>query len=171
MIGVAFDGTGYGDDGHTWGAEILVADLVDYRRVAPTPLRAAARRRRGRPLALARGARVPFARARISATPSPSRSTAWSLAPCEVVRASDRRRGVNTPLASSMGRLFDAAAAVLGVCRESHFEGEAAMRLEGRAGRHEAEPLPYEAVAGDDGVYRFDPLPLLAALGERALAR
>ncbi len=167
VIGVAFDGTGYGDDGHTWGAEILVADLADYRRIAqlryaPLPGGDAA-------------ARAPWRVALGYRSLAPERQEAFALAFSGIdprtVQVVDRQiaAAVNTPLASSMGRLFDAAAAVLGVCRESHFEGEAAMRLEARAGRLRADPLPYNAVAGADGIHRFDPIPLLAALGERAL--
>ncbi len=167
VIGVAFDGTGYGDDGHTWGAEILVADLAGYRRVAqlryaPLP---------GGDVA----ARSPWRVALGYRTLAPEAAPAFALATEGVdpraVQLVERQiaAAVNTPLASSMGRLFDAAAAVLGVCRASHFEGEAAMRLEARAGRREAEPLAYNAVAGEDGRYRFDPVPLLATLGERAL--
>jgi hydrogenase maturation protein HypF len=166
VIGVAFDGTGYGDDGHTWGAEILVADLADYRRVgqlryAPLP---------GGDIA----ARSPWRVALGYRSLAPETLGAFALAFEGVDRTAIRlvegqiEAQVNAPLASSMGRLFDAAAAVLGVCRESHFEGEAAMRLEARAGRLEADPLPYEAPAAPDGTYVFDPLPLLAALGERA---
>ena len=49
---------------------------------------------------------------------------------------------VNVPEASSMGRLFDAAAALLGVCSHARFEGEGAMRLEALAGDLAADPLP-----------------------------
>lgn len=166
VIGVALDGTGYGDDGHTWGAEILVADLVGYTRAAhlryaPLP---------GGDVA----ARAPWRVALGYLSLAPAANDAFRLAVDGVdPRAVDTVRRqiaeqVNTPLASSMGRLFDAAAAVLGVCRESQFEGEAAMRLETQAGRHEGALLPYEAVPGDDGGLVFDPLALLAALGERA---
>lgn len=166
VIGVAFDGTGYGDDGHTWGAEILVADLVDYRRVAqlryaPLP---------GGDLA----ARSPWRVALGYRSLSPANHEAFTLAFAGIdagtVRLVERQieAGVNVPLASSMGRLFDAAAAVLGICRESHFEGEAAMRLEARAGRYAAEPLPFRATTREGSVDCFDPLPLLAELGARA---
>ncbi|MDE3216750.1 MAG: carbamoyltransferase HypF [Gemmatimonadota bacterium] len=168
VVGVAFDGTGYGDDGRTWGAELLVADLLDYRRVGqlryvPLPGGDA-------------GARSPWRVALGWLSLEPALAPAFALAfrdvdprAVELVR-SQVAHDVNAPLVSSMGRLFDAAAAVLGVCGESRFEGEAAMRLEAAAGRNAAPPLLYEGRAGQAGTYVFDPLPLLAALGERAQA-
>ncbi len=166
VIGVAFDGTGYGDDGLTWGAELLLADLATYRRVgqlryAPLP---------GGDVA----ARSPWRVALGYLSLEPGRRDAFRLAfegvDPRVVETVRRQvaQGVNSPLASSMGRLFDAAAAVLGVCRESHFEGEAAMQLESRAGRHRGVLLPYPAARGEGDRQVFDPLPLLGALGERA---
>jgi hydrogenase maturation protein HypF len=79
-------------------------------------------------------------------------------------------RGLNAPLASSLGRLFDAAAAVLGVRTVSRYEGEAAMELEALAGRRSAQPLPFPAALESDGVWVLDPVPLLVALGERRAA-
>jgi hydrogenase maturation protein HypF len=168
VIGIAFDGTGYGDDGHTWGAEILVADLVDYRRVAqlryaPLP---------GGDVAARAPWRVALGYAALHREAREAFALAFEGVDARATRLVRRQieAGVNVPLASSMGRLFDAAAAVLGVCRESHFEGEAAMRLEACAGRVPADPLPYQPGAEATGVAAFDPLPLLLELGYRVLA-
>ncbi|MBI4541276.1 MAG: carbamoyltransferase HypF [Gemmatimonadetes bacterium] len=169
VVGIAYDGTGFGDDGCVWGAEVLVADLTGYRRAAqlryaPLPGGDAAARRPWRAalgyLSLEPDAAPAFARA---------------------FRGVDRRgreiaerqitAGVNAPVASSMGRLFDAAAAVLGVRTVAHYEGQAAMELEALAGVRSAHawPLPLlEASVDPPGGLVLDPLPLLQALGMAA---
>ncbi|MDT8435246.1 MAG: carbamoyltransferase HypF [Gemmatimonadota bacterium] len=186
VVGLAFDGTGYGEDGHVWGAETLVADLVSFRRAArlryaPLPGGDLAARRPWRAalgyLSLAPGEEPAFREA-LRGVPAEERALA----------ARQAERGVNAPLASSMGRLFDAAAAVLGIRRACAYEGQAAMVLEARAAaclRGADEPdaasgqrlreraaerrvpeLPFPE-ACEDGLRVWDPLPLLAALGRR----
>lgn len=165
-LGIAFDGTGYGDDGCVWGAEFLVADLAGYRRVArlryaPLP---------GGDVAARRPWRV--ARGYLSLEPAAAgafRRAFIGVEPRELDLADQQLRvGLNSPLASSMGRLFDAAAAVLGVCTVARYEGEAAMELEALAGDRPAAawPVAVHAAAPADGVTELDPLPLLVALGE-----
>jgi hydrogenase maturation protein HypF len=168
VVGLAFDGTGYGDDGHTWGAETLVADLKGYTRAgqlryAPLPGGDLAARRPWRTaagyLSLQPDAQRAFARAFDGIDPPKIFTVQQQLT-----------AGVNTPLASSMGRLFDAAAAVLGVRHVAAYEGQAAMELEALAGARLARPLPFPIVGRPDGTWELDPLPLLVALGE-GLAR
>lgn len=167
VVGLAFDGTGLGDDGRVWGAETLVADLTGYRRVgqlryAPLPGGDLAARRPWRAargyLSLEPGAAAAFAAA---FAPVPPRELA--AADLQIARA------LNAPLASSLGRLFDAAAAVLGVRTVAAYEAQAAMELEALAGDQPGELLPFP-VAGEPGAWVLDPLPLLVALGERRLA-
>ena len=167
-LGVAFDGTGYGDDGHVWGAEFLLADLSGYERVghlryAPLP---------GGDLAV----RTPWRAALGYLWLEPAAAPAFAAA---FTGVAERERGfaaqqlahsLNTPLASSMGRLFDAAAAVLGVRRVAQYEGQAAMELEGLAGTRTAEALPFPWTENGAGRSTLDPLPLLVALGERRAA-
>ncbi len=164
-VGIAYDGTGYGDDGNVWGAEILVCDLEGYRRIAhlryaPMPGGDAA-------------ARAPWRAALGFLATEPSGASAFRLAgdgvnPLEraVVERQLASR-LNTPLASSMGRLFDAAAAVLGVRQVSHYEGQAAMELEALAGRRAGREFRCSLNDGDDCSWVLDPLPLLVELGER----
>jgi hydrogenase maturation protein HypF len=165
VIGLAFDGTGYGEDGAVWGAEVLAADLQSYARLgqlryAPLP---------GGDLA----ARRPWRVALGYLSQDPGAAGAFRLA-FEGVEAQElavaRRqvaRGLNAPLASSMGRLFDAAAAVLGVRQACHYEGQAAMELEALAARRPGALLPFPISDGAVGSWIMEPIPLLAALGER----
>ncbi len=164
VLGVAFDGTGAGEDGTIWGAEFLIADLVKYRRVgnlAPAPMP-------GGDLA----ARTPWRAALGFLSREPRHAGCFALA-FEGVDPTERRiaeqqiaQGLNAPLASSMGRLFDAAAAVLGVRRVASYEGQAAMELEALAGRRPAADTQAHFIEAD-GRLLFDPLPLLAGLGAR----
>jgi hydrogenase maturation protein HypF len=168
VLGLAFDGTGYGSDGQVWGCEFLEADVLGFRRLAhlryaPLP---------GGDLA----ARAPW-RALLGYASLDERSSAWakdalSAAPAgELALARHQiRRRVNAPLASSMGRLFDAAAAVLGLRLESAYEGQAAMELEAAAARAAGSedgmhPLPFP-VRRDGEVPVLDPVPLLAVLAQ-----
>jgi hydrogenase maturation protein HypF len=164
VIGVAYDGTGYGDDGAVWGAEIFVADLATYDRrcqlrYAPLP---------GGDLAARQPWRV--ALGYLSLQPGAERAFAMAL---EGVPTAERAlagqqlaRGLNAPLASSMGRLFDGAAAVIGARQRSFYEGQAAMELEALAGTHGGVELPLPVIESGDGRFQLDPLPLLCALGE-----
>ncbi len=164
-VGVAYDGTGYGDDGRVWGAEILVADLAGYRRAAhlryaPLP---------GGDLA----ARTPWRAALGYLSLEPAAAQGFTRALADVsdaertVAGTQIARALNAPLASSMGRLFDAAAAVLGVRSVARYEGQAAMELEALAGTRPAQPLPFPVAPDAHGTWILDPVPLLAALGER----
>jgi hydrogenase maturation protein HypF len=128
VIGVAFDGTGYGTDGTIWGGEFLVADLRDFSRagfLAPVPLPggAAAIRQPWRMAAVYLSAAYPEGPPR---SLDVLRRNAGRLDDVLAVA----RSGVNSPLTSSAGRLFDAAAAVLGVRDAINYEGQAAVELE-----------------------------------------
>jgi hydrogenase maturation protein HypF len=140
VIGVVFDGLGYGADGHIWGAEFLVADYGHYRRrgqlkYVPLPGGDAANRQPWR-MALS------YLHDLYGQEAGPRAR--------DLLRQEDRtlkgvlhmlERGVNTPLASSMGRLFDAVSALLGLCQENTYEGQAAVRLE-VAARGASDRLP-----------------------------
>ena len=146
VIGVAFDGTGYGADGTVWGGEFLVADLASYERgghltPVPMPGGTAAIRQPWRMAAAYLDAVCPgTAAGRLDVM---RRNQArW---PAVVAMA---RRGVNSPLTSSAGRLFDAAASILGVRDAINYEGQAAIELEQLADPEEAAAYPAGIEAG-----------------------
>jgi hydrogenase maturation protein HypF len=146
VIGVAFDGTGYGPDGTIWGGEFLVASLAGFERaghlaLVPMPGGAAAIRQPWRMAAAyldAAGGADPA-----DALDVMRRNQAhW---PTIVAMA---RKGINSPLTSSAGRLFDAAAAILGVRDAINYEGQAAVELEQLADPGETGAYPAGIEAG-----------------------
>lgn len=173
FIGVAYDGLGLGDDGTLWGGEILVADLAGYRRVgrfatAPLPGAEAAVRHPSRmALGYLYGAET-------LGTPRPApwltKPFTERLDPREVrlVRAM-AERGINCPRASSAGRLFDAAAGLLGLGDEVSYEGQAAVALEAAAGDIHTDALPWRLVRAE-GLWVYDPVATLTALLEELAA-
>jgi hydrogenase maturation protein HypF len=176
FIGVAYDGLGMGDDGTLWGGEILVADLAGYRRVgrfgrAPLPGGALAVRR---PYRMALGyllaAEVVGGDDGAALDPALAAPLAARLDPREVaVIRTQVARGLNAPLASSAGRLFDAAAAIIGLRDVAEYEAQAAIDLEIAAGERRAAPLPAR-LARADGLVVYDPRPTLRALVEGTAA-
>jgi len=168
VIGFAYDGTGYGDDGNIWGAETLIADLLGYNRFcylryAPLPGGDVAIREPWR-AALGYLSLEPGAAGLLEKTFANVEKQALDFAQTQITKH------LNAPLASSMGRLFDAAAAILGVRTISRYEGQAAMELEALAANRKAEPLSFPIVEGDDGALVLDPIPLLMALNDSRAA-
>lgn len=142
VIGVAFDGLGFGPDGTLWGGELLVADLTGFERVGhlgavPMPGGAAAVHEPWRMAAAyldeIYGDAVPDLPVRRR------HDRHWSA----VVALA--RRGTNSPRTSSAGRLFDAVAALLGLHDRVTYEGQAAIALEQRADRDERGGYRVEA--------------------------
>jgi hydrogenase maturation protein HypF len=165
VIGVAYDGTGYGTDGAVWGGEILTGDLTGFRRLAhlryaPLPGGDLAARQPWRAAlgyaSLDTSARQAFTRL-FRRVPAAERA----LADCQL------EARLNSPQASSMGRLFDAAAAVLGVREVSNYEGQAAMELEALAGNRVASEYHVPIEDDGDGGWQLDPIPLLIRLALR----
>lgn len=160
-IGVVFDGLGYGSDGTLWGGEFLVGDLAGVRRAAHLSV-----------VGMPGGA---------AALREPWRmAIAWLIAAGVDVRATSlaRRhpenavklleqlvlRDINSPRTSSIGRLFDAVAALIGACDRATFEGQAAMRLEGLALQAAPElGYPVDLVQRSD-ILVLDPRPLIRAV-------
>jgi hydrogenase maturation protein HypF len=143
VIGVAFDGTGYGTDGTIWGGEFLVAGLAGFERgghLAPVPMPGGAAAIR-QPWRMAAAYLGPDAPDHLDV----KRRSAERWAAVTAMAA----KGVNAPLTSSAGRLFDAAAALLGVRDTINYEGQAAIELEQLADPAEAAAYPAAVVAGD----------------------
>ncbi|MGA2490380.1 MAG: carbamoyltransferase HypF [Anaerolineales bacterium] len=142
VIGLAFDGTGYGQDGAIWGGEFLVADYAGYQRpyhLAYFPLP-------GGDAAIKRPARTALA-------------LLWSLgmewedrlAPVQDLSFEERQalriqleRGLNTPKTSSLGRLFDAVAALAGVRQVVNYEAQAAIEFEAALDPSESDAYQFE---------------------------
>lgn len=160
VIGIAFDGTGYGTDGNIWGGEFLVCEGTHFTREA-----------------------------HLKYTPmiggDQSMKDAKKTAACflmhyklsEYVR--DERKdlirsllelGINTILSSSMGRLFDAVSSILGIGQENSYEGECAALLEKEAilaKRDLIKPAKLQLpITKNDGIIELDPAPLLSDLCE-----
>ncbi len=134
VLGIAFDGTGAGTDGTIWGGEFLIARLADFERVAhlrawALPGGAAsvhdARRNAFALLSELELLEHPGAVGLLDSLDEQTRS----------ITATMIERGINSPRTSSMGRLFDAAAAILGICGQATYEGEPAIELEAAAWR------------------------------------
>lgn len=140
VLGVAFDGLGYGSDGTLWGGEFLLADLASFKRMAhlapvPMPGGAAAIRQPWRMAAAYLGADAPQELIQRNAEQ-------WDAVLTMVSRQ------VNAPLTSSAGRLFDAVAAILGIRDSINYEGQAAIELEQRADLHEQGSYPATVTEG-----------------------
>ena len=163
VLALVLDGLGYGTDGTFWGCECLAVDYAGFRRLAhlrpvPMPGGAAAIREPWR-MALAhltvaddleelfkRHARLPF----FMAHDDPQTRTLLQAV----------RQGINAPLTSSLGRLFDAVAALVGLCAAVTYEGQAAAELEAalwRDRRSFGQPAGYRFSVDDTGI---DPAPL-----------
>ena len=130
VIGVSFDGTGYGADGHIWGGEFLVADYHRFQRKGhleylPLPGGVAAI---SKPYRIAIGYLYTLLGEGALSPELPCLSTIDEVELNLIKRQIDRR--INTPLTSSCGRLFDAVSALIGVREQIDYEGQAAVELE-----------------------------------------
>ena len=158
VIGVCFDGTGFGDDGAIWGGEIFVADYKDYRRIShlayvPLP---------GGDTAIKKPYRMALAHVWAA-------GLAWDEAlPCVAACSTNERRvlaqqlrtNVNCVPTSSMGRLFDAAASLMGVQQFATYEAQAAIEMEALADEAVQAAYAFEL----DANLLIDPAPVLQAI-------
>ncbi len=158
VLGLALDGVGLGTDGSAWGGELLRVDGADFDRIGHLS-----------PLALPGGDRAAQEPWRMAAAVLHQSGRGGEIAARFLHQAGAPtvatmlQRGLNCPVTSSMGRLFDAAAGLLGVCVVQEFEAQAAIALQELAESHGAvTPLKDCYLLGDDGVLDF--MPLLAEL-------
>lgn len=164
VLGVAFDGTGYGEDGQVWGGEFFVADRARFERKAhlryiPMP-------------GGDRAAKEPWRMAAawlIQAMGEDAMSRCpWFFArfdPGNVRIVAAMIKGSHAPLTSSAGRLFDAVSSLVGLRDVNTYEGEAAMAMEAvalQAFDAELEPYPFRRITGK--CLMVDPAPAIAAM-------
>jgi hydrogenase maturation protein HypF len=161
VIGVAFDGTGYGDDACIWGGEFLLADCKSYERFGhfcylPLPGGEKAAKEPWRQalwvLYLLYGDDLAKYQPEFVSTLPPN----WQL----LVQAT--KSGLNAPLSSSAGRLFDTAGSLLGIRNVNHYEGQSAIELERLANGAVGDVLPYKITAESE----IDFLPVFRVLVE-----
>jgi len=162
VIGVAFDGTGYGINGGIWGGEFLLTEYHTFRRAAhlaefALPGGEAAIRKPGR---IALGLLL---REGMSPEEAARRVPGMTALEANIV-AAQLERGLNAPATSSMGRLFDAVSALLGVCTEVRYEGQAAIELEVMSNAPDDGVYPFHLAQDALGVWQLEPAPLVMAL-------
>jgi hydrogenase maturation protein HypF len=162
VLGIALDGSGYGDDGTVWGGEFMVADYLAYQRVGKlTPVSLP-----GGNQAILQPWRNTFSQLshylgwqQVVAQWGDLEAIDWLNRQPVAVLNRMIEGGINSPLSSSCGRLFDGVAALLGICRESiSYEGQAAIELEAVASCYQDSDLPpYELqISVEEGNCRLD---------------
>ncbi|QLE59216.1 carbamoyltransferase HypF [Nostoc sp. TCL26-01] len=169
VLGIAFDGLGYGTDGTLWGGEFLLADYRKFQRLAtfkPVPMI-------GGTQAIYQPWRNTYAHLLNANIWDDCQQQYSNL---EIFRFLNKKpinllnqlveKGINTPLASSVGRLFDAVAAAMGICREEcSYEGQAAIALEAIVDLHtlnnheEMGIYPFNFVFSDN-IYYIESKPM-----------
>ena len=160
VIGVAFDGTGFGDDGAVWGGEVLLAGYGDFARAAHLGYVALP----GGDSGVRNPCRMALSHLRSAGVDWDERLPCVQACREDELRLLDRQleTGMGCAPTSSMGRLFDAVASIAGICHRVGYDAQAAMELEARA--REAGARPGYAFAVHDGV--LDAAPVVAAAAE-----
>lgn len=173
VLGLAFDGTGYGEDGAVWGGELLLASYARYRRLGHL-----------RYVALPGGDAGVRNPCRMALTHLRAAGRDWAeRLPAVAACAADERRLLDRQLAtglrcvptSSMGRLFDAVASLAGICHRTGYDAQPALELEAAA--REAEDTEAETASrryrfdlGAAAGAEWDPAPVVAAAADDVLA-
>jgi hydrogenase maturation protein HypF len=164
VLGFIWDGTGYGSDGQIWGGEVMLKTATGFDRIAHLdyfPVLAGDRMsREPRLSALSLLRDFPDARTRLRGL---FNKTEWAYYNRVLGNGSESHKesaaaSGNGLMTSSMGRLFDGIASLLGICDHNTYEGEAAGRLEALARRHENRNGEYYPLPVRDGIIRWKPV-------------
>ncbi len=173
VLGIALDGLGYGEDGTIWGGEFLLADYRSFQRLGTfKPVEMI-----GGEQAIYQPWRNTYAHLKAAfGEDLPSQIMGLKLGEFLVkqpLKLLDQliEKKINSPLASSCGRLFDAVAGAIGICREScSYEGQAAITLEAIAEDYllnyseEIEPYPFIVAQLEYPLFSIEPRPMWSAL-------
>lgn len=159
VIGVALDGTGYGDDGTIWGGEIFLADFKQYQRAGHFKSYALP----GGEQAIRHPERMAYS---YLWAETGSEADEWAQAYLTHLSSSDRvllkqmiEKKIRSPQTSSAGRLFDAVAAILGMGESVSYEGQAAIRLQTAAEHEISEVYDYQIeLQGNREIISFGPM-------------
>jgi hydrogenase maturation protein HypF len=161
VLGVAFDGTGYGDDGNLWGGEFMLCDYEGYERVAHINyfklLGGAKAIKEPKRVALSLLFDV-YGEKALGLHNGTTKSFTQSELKTQYLMW---KKGLNAPLSSSVGRLFDAVASLTDVCQVMSFEGESGMRMEAF---YDATIFDCYAFGFNNGI--IDILPMIKAINE-----
>jgi hydrogenase maturation protein HypF len=160
VLGVAFDGTGYGDDGNLWGSELIVVREGKYFRrghlkYVPMP---------GGEKAVIEPARMAFSYLYDALGEDALKIDIGISGKAKVILRNMIAKRINTPLTCGLGRLFDAVSALLGICFKRTFEGEPAMMLEMVATGDIDGSYPFSIIGGNE--YVVDTAPIIASVVE-----
>jgi hydrogenase maturation protein HypF len=140
VIGISFDGTGLGTDGHIWGGEFLIANRREFKRAAHLKYTALP----GGDFAAKEPWRMAISYLLDAGGVDSLKGFRQRIGPRAAFVEDLIRKGVNSPFTSSMGRLFDAVSSIIGVRDEITFEAEAAIELESMADRDETGGYPFD---------------------------
>ena len=158
VIGVSFDGTGFGTDGNIWGGEFLIANRQEFKRAAHLKYT----RLPGGDMAAKEPWRMAISYLADSGGVDSVEGFRQRIGSKAGIVEDMIRKGVNSPYTSSMGRLFDAVASIAGVRDEITFEAEAAIELESIADRGETGGYPFVVIGSEP--LEIDAAPLIRAV-------